>query len=195
MSKRQLQIYRGALTMQDAQIKDVTQSFTELKYFITMDTVIDQKELQLMANDGFTNKPVCISYDKKNIIVGYLVAKTLLGCDYGKTLKELFQSGQACVKLPIYTSPDKPVTDVIRIFEKDETALCIVMKNDKQASDLTKFAKTYHTEKKDGTPNFNKDDIKPEAKGFFTFENVIKRLTFDDSDFVNKFTTNLHAGI
>jgi CBS domain containing-hemolysin-like protein len=86
--------------------------------------------------DGFSRKPVVASADKKHTIIGILVAKSLLGIEYGKTLRELFIKGQACINLPTYTSPEKPIVDSMKNFEKDKSNFCIVMNSAAEAAKL-----------------------------------------------------------
>jgi CBS domain containing-hemolysin-like protein len=71
---------------------------------ISWDTILDENELDRIRDDKFSRIPV-IENDNKNIVVGILLAKSLIGVKPGSTLRGLYLKKHAKVVLPYFTGP------------------------------------------------------------------------------------------
>jgi ABC-type lipoprotein release transport system permease subunit len=87
-------------------------SYSEVNYMVDMDTVIDDQELKKIRDDMYSRKPIVINKNdpvKKQIVIGILLAKSLLGVTKGKTLRQLYIEGQVKIVVPQYCSSDSPL--------------------------------------------------------------------------------------
>ena len=79
---------------------------------ISWDTKLDEFELNRIREDKFSRIPV-IENKNKNIVVGILLAKSLIGVEPGSTLQELYIQKHAKVVLPYFTGPSRPIAKCI----------------------------------------------------------------------------------
>jgi hypothetical protein len=76
-----------------------------------------QDQLDAVRNDRFSRKPI-IYRGNKNLVVGVLLTKSLVGAPIGYTLEELYQQKRAKIVLPLYCGPDKLLFEGLNSFEK-----------------------------------------------------------------------------
>jgi CBS domain containing-hemolysin-like protein len=119
----------GALALQDKMVGETSKDYGGVKYHISWDTVLDQHELDRIRADRYSRKPV-ISHNNQNIVVGVLLAKSLIGVRPGSTLRELYVRKHAKVVLPYYTGPDVPITKCIAGFEESGSHMGFVLQSE-----------------------------------------------------------------
>ena len=107
----------GALSLQEKKSSAVQQKYEGVKYHIEWDTVLSQEELNAIRNDRFSRKPI-IYKGNKNLVVGVLLTKSLVGAKPGKTLEQLYLKKKCKIVLPLYTGPDKLLFEALTSFEK-----------------------------------------------------------------------------
>ena len=105
---------------------ETSKDYDSVKYHISWDTVLDRHELARLRADRYSRKPV-ICENNNNIVVGVLLAKSLIGVRPGSTLRELYVRKHAKVILPYYIGPDVPITKCIAGFEQSNTHMGFVL--------------------------------------------------------------------
>lgn len=98
-----------------------------------------------MRADRYSRKPVIMD-NNKNMVVGCLLSKSLIGVQPGQTLRQLIVKKRAKVALPYYTGPDKPITKSVTGFEASKSHMGFVCASEEQAELLNNYARKVYTE-------------------------------------------------
>lgn len=58
LNRAQMRIFLGALAVQERTMDQAKRNFDEVKYFIDLDTILDEQELEFISQDRYSRKPV-----------------------------------------------------------------------------------------------------------------------------------------
>jgi hypothetical protein len=61
LNRAQMRIFLGALQVQEKTMKEAVKNFLNVHYFIDLDTVIDETEIQKIKKDGYSRKPIVLN--------------------------------------------------------------------------------------------------------------------------------------
>jgi hypothetical protein len=168
----------------------------KVTYMVSMDTVVDEAMLQQVMRVGFSRIPICKN-GNRNLIIGILLTKSLLGVDPNKglTVKDLFLAKRVQVRVPLYIHREAALGKMVKAMQTGHSHMAIVLHSAAAASELRNLAEEYHR-KITATPstspsaelrlsmNETEDadavDGESEVVGIVTLENVIERILLTD---------------
>lgn len=130
-----MKILKGALDVQEKKMVHAMKAYEGISYFVDLNTIIDEQEIEKMRADRYSRKPVVAEVENgKNVVIGVLLIKSLVGAPMSHTLRKLFQMRRAKIKLPLYSGPDESLFESIGKFEGKKTHMCFVYEDNAQAS-------------------------------------------------------------
>lgn len=69
----------GVLNIGSAKIEDMMTHKSKVNLHVALDDVLDEDLVYRLRENGFTRVPIVFSHDHKNLVVGILLIKSLIG--------------------------------------------------------------------------------------------------------------------
>jgi CBS domain containing-hemolysin-like protein len=122
----------GLLTIHDAHVDELKTPFEKINSILSMDTILDEDKINQIRSEGFSRIPVSSDRDNKNMIIGILLAKSLIGLPPSDlTIFDQLNRKRIKVIPPLYISKDVPMSKLIEQFQHGSSHMAVVLEDDK----------------------------------------------------------------
>lgn len=192
----------GAITFQAVPCEEVMTKIGKVTFTISMETVLDNKVLNSIRENGFSRIPIC-KEGNRNQIIAFLLTKSLVGIDtHNKTVQQLYIEKRIQVRIPLYIHREATLGRMIKQFQTGRSHMAIVLQTAAAAQELCDIADAYNQKvtkkmsvqqhdsadflkvpdgnEKDESSDESVVDGEKEIVGIVTLENVIERILMTD---------------